>query len=362
MDVENNQKLVDFYAKKENIYKICSELYPNKKKSYKDLSKKVKISYDSTITTITRNKEWFNYEIVDGIKLICLTPETTKKLETEFQTYQNQQKQAETYYKEQQEEKNKEENIIQKFKDYIDDTESIQVQLELNNNLVELDFMHMAQHDLEISEYFLDNTIKSLEMLEHFLLNKKVFPINLPKSCYTPLCDVRNNHINKLIQTKAQIKGKTKIKALPEICVFECPSCGHLIKVKQLGTKIKIPNRCGCGRKGKFIHLEDKDIISDYQLIKIESVKDDDDNIMPTKFDLIMKGDLISKNKETNLKLGSRVNFNGIIKITSEIETDLLKDFYMEAVSFKTLDEDARELTPTPEELIEIKKIIAGEL
>lgn len=34
--------------------------------------------------------------------------------------------------------------------------------------------------------------------------------------------------------------------------LFECPSCGTIIRVKQQDRKLKEPTRCSCGRKGGF--------------------------------------------------------------------------------------------------------------
>lgn len=143
--------------------------------------------------------------------------------------------------------------------------------------------------------------------------------------------DLRGQHIGKIVSITAILKDYTKV--LPRIikAKFDCPSCGTVISVLQLGDWIKEPTRCSCGRKGGF-KISDKDQV-DFQILKIreEPEKISSDRIKRT-IKVFLKEHLTNVELEKTLKLERKINIIGkIIESSSDSTTSSLS---LEAMYF----------------------------
>jgi len=129
--------------------------------------------------------------------------------------------------------------------------------IEKGNRGLEVDYEEINRYDPELADLVLDEPDKFFELFENVLVDheSKLKPriTNLPETNHVIIKDIRSKHLSKLLVTDGLVRQASDVRPVSAIIVFECPSCGMTIEVKQNTNTIKEPGRCtNCGRTGKF--------------------------------------------------------------------------------------------------------------
>jgi replicative DNA helicase Mcm len=178
---------------------------------------------------------------------------------------------------------------------------------------------------------------------------------NLPASSHVSICDVRVEHLNKMIVVEAVIRNKTAILPRAAVTRYECPSCGNVLSILQVDpVHYHEPSRCSCGRRGHFRLI--KTHFKDTQKLTIE---DPHSNINLGKEIMRLRGvlqdDLCSLAKQPGLKVSNRVLFTVIPRELQKEDRGVKSvdyDIYLEVNHFKNLDDTEVRITGQDEENI----------
>ncbi|MBW3012390.1 minichromosome maintenance protein MCM [Candidatus Woesearchaeota archaeon] len=259
--------------------------------------------------------------------------------------------------------------LIETFFDFIDSNlkaELLEVARKDDFSL-QVDFNKLVKFSPGFTDLLLErpeDVIKAAEMsIERFDISKKInvrFQ-NLPKSAKILIRDIRSKHINKLLTIVGVVRQKTDVRPQVVETKFECPSCGNIIPILQLGLqKLMTPSKCSCGRKGKF-NLKSKELIDVQKLVLEEAAEDLEGGEQPKRFNVIMKKDLVSPFNEKKTNPGTKVEAVGVVK---EVPI-LLKsggqstrfELMFECNNIMRVDEDFGDLTINKQDVVEIKEL-----
>lgn len=185
---------------------------------------------------------------------------------------------------------------------------------------IEVDFMQLAEANMELSEDLINNpeqTIKAAELaLNEMDLNHqdiKVHIKNVTSACHARIREKRVANLGCLIHFEGIIRDKTKLLFRAKVIRFECPSCGNIIPVLQQDEKKTEPTRCGCGRKGKFRETQ-RDRV-DFQRMQLEELPENmGGNGQPSTLKVRLEDTLVSVYNEPRFNPGSRVRLVGYLK------------------------------------------------
>jgi len=231
-----------------------------------------------------------------------------------------------------------------------------------------LDFSELIKFNSEISEEILESPeelLKAGELsIRDFDLPKKVIKFNIrfagiPNAQKIKISEIRSKHLNKLILVEGIVRRKTDVRPHVTAAKFECPSCGNILNVLQLDKKFKEPNRCSCGRKGKFKEIS-KELV-DGQGLVLEESPDDLEGNQPKRINVFSKDDLVSPLSERRSSPGAKVRLVGWV---SEVPINLRSggkatkyDLIIEANNIIPVDNDLEDIKIDDKELEEIRKI-----
>ncbi|MDO8661352.1 MAG: AAA family ATPase, partial [Candidatus Woesearchaeota archaeon] len=261
--------------------------------------------------------------------------------------------------------------LIDQCKDFLEKNYHAELleRVRVGDQFLVIDFKTLSNHDPSIADTLLDHpeeVLKACELaVKEFDLPKPItkFTIrvrNIPESARIMIRNVRAQHLGKLILTEGVARQKSDVRPQVTTAKFECPSCGNTISVLQLDAHFKEPTRCSCGRKGKFRMLS-KELV-DFQGIVLEEVPEQlEGGEQPKRLNVLLRNDLVSPLSEKRTNPGARLRITGIIK---EIPIILRTggqstkfDLIIEANHIEPIEEDFLDITISPEELEEIKKI-----
>ena len=253
---------------------------------------------------------------------------------------------------------------IKRFQDFIESYYYTQIveNLRKDNKFVVVDFTELSKFDIDLANSILEkpeDTIKAAELaVEQFDLEDikgfKVRFINLPENQRKKLVELRSEHLDNFIKVVGEISGKSDVFPKAESTKYECPVCGNIINVLQLGDALKEPSKCGCGRKGRFILLSTE--LIDIQELNISDPAETlDEGDQPLTKVVLLKDDLTSPNLNKTLYIyGSRIVINGIYKkIPLILRTGAKSTKYItliEANSVEPETEESKQFNPTPKE------------
>jgi len=227
-----------------------------------------------------------------------------------------------------------------------------------------IDFQHLSQFDPEFAELLLeqpDESLRAIELaVEQFDLKEKQVTVrvkNLPQTCKMMIRNVRSKNLGKLLVVEGVVRQKSDVRPQVTSARFECPSCGNTLSVLQLDNKFKEPNRCSCGRKGKFRLLSKE--LCDAQGIVLEEVPEQlEGGEQPKRINIFLKNDLVSPLSEKKTNPGSRILVNGAIKevpiITRAGAQSTRFELLFEANYVDSIEEDFSDISISSEEIKEI--------
>lgn len=232
-----------------------------------------------------------------------------------------------------------------------------------------LDFMELAGFSPELGDELLEEpeeVLKAADVaitnidLPNETQNIKARLTNLPEDQKVLVRHIRAQHINKLITVEGTVRQKSDVRPQVTSAKFECPSCGNVINVLQIEQKFKEPNRCGCGRKGKF-KLLDKELIDAQGMFLEEASKDLEGGEQPKRMNVLLKGDLVTPMSEKKTNPGSNVRIVGTVKeIPIILKTggqSTKYDLMIEANYVEGMEEDYTNIEITEEDEEEIQEI-----
>ena len=134
-------------------------------------------------------------------------------------------------------------------------------QIRKGEKFLVVDFGKFVAHDPVLADMLLDKPEDMFKVgelaIEEFDVEGDVkgFKLrfcNLPESQKLMLRDIRSSHLGKFYSTIGVVRQKSDVRPQVTASRFECPSCGNIIPVLQLDSKLKEPTKCGCGRKGNL--------------------------------------------------------------------------------------------------------------
>lgn len=232
-----------------------------------------------------------------------------------------------------------------------------------------LDFMELAGFNPDLSDQLLEEPEEVLKAADIAITNIdlpketkniKARLTNLPEDQKVLVRNIRAKHINKLITVEGTVRQKSDVRPQVTSAKFECPSCGNVINVLQLDQKFKEPNKCGCGRKGKF-RLLDKELIDAQGMFLEEASKDLEGGEQPKRMKVLLKGDLVTPMSEKKTNPGSNVRIVGMVKeIPIILRTggqSTKYDLMIEANYVQGMEEDYTNIEITEEDEEEIQEI-----
>lgn len=192
------------------------------------------------------------------------------------------------------------------------------------NKFVIVDFRDLLAFDPKIAEELLENpddvikasetAVESIE-LPSDIKNFRVRFKNLPETQRVVINEIRSSHIGKLLTISGIVRQKTDVRPQVTTSRFECPNCGNVISVLQIESSFREPDKCGCGRKGKF-RLISKELVDAQGMVLEESPDELEGGEQPKRLHVFLKEDLVSPISERRTNPGSRIVVVGVLKET----------------------------------------------
>lgn len=184
-----------------------------------------------------------------------------------------------------------------------------------NGIIIIIDIDELIKFDLKLSYLFFEETENFIEKLKDYYGELYQFEfINIPTTNFISIEGIRAKNINQLITIEGRVVSLSEVKPMTKIITFECPSCGSVMKLNQnyIDGVIKEPNRCSCGRRGRFKIIEEYK--EDSCFLQIEDLQDKTDNPQSQRIKAILFNSLCKKDKIKIFTPGNEVKCNGIFK------------------------------------------------
>lgn len=269
------------------------------------------------------------------------------------------------------------EEEINKFKEFFD----LKYKNDIINNIrndkqfIKVDFKELITFDPVLGEEILERPDESIESAETAIKSMEYFPIedlksfkvrffNFPEKNKLLIRNIRSEQLQKLVVIEGIVRQKSDVRPQAKSARFECPQCGNIITVYQVGDKFREPSKCSCGRKGKFRKLSTEYV--DSQRIVLEEIPEQlEGDAQPKRIDVFLEEDLVSPMSEKKTNPGSNVRVSGILKETPIYlrsgGKSLRFDLRIEANNIEPLSEDYSEIEILEEEEKKIKEIAKRE-
>lgn len=257
--------------------------------------------------------------------------------------------------------------LINRFREFFDKyyQRKIMESIRLNKKRLTVEFNILTKFDPEVADLILDDfeeTAKAAEVaIESYMTPDEHKKINLRVKGDLPnqfrLRDLRAKHLNRFMTIEGTIETKSDIGIRMVSARYECPNCGNILPVLQLGDTVKEPTKCTCGRKGKFrkLSMEMLDVFT-LRLQELSSAIRYGSSMKVIS--ILCKEDLSDTVIEEKLVEGLRVKINGVYKEKEIIkqgqkQTHLLT--YIEANYIHISDETFYDIELTPKDIKQIK-------
>lgn len=265
-------------------------------------------------------------------------------------------------------------DLIRKIQDFFEKNyyADLLEKIRKNEKFILVDFSRLSSFDPEVADLLLDKpeeVIKGAELAIEQIDSKngKSFAmrvINLPESSRIMIRNIRSKHLGRFLFTEGVVRQKSDVRPQVTAARFECPSCGNAISVLQLDSKFKEPNRCSCGRKGRFKLLE-KSLV-DAQMLVLEEVPEQlEGGVQPKRINVFMQNDLVSPLSERKTNPGSRIIIAGSIKeipiFTRSGSQSTRFDILFESNSVYAVEEDFSDIKIEKKEKEQIETLAADE-
>ncbi len=243
-----------------------------------------------------------------------------------------------------------------------------------DRKMLEVDFSHLVNYDLEASSRLLDHPDSELKSLTAALrdyplpidsLEQATVSIkNLPSPEKIPIHRIGSGQVSKLIAIEGRINKVGHVKAKLLVGAFKCQRCEQISLVQQSDNgKFIEPFECEndvCGRKGNFKLKHEESTWVDEQKIELQDLYE---NLKPgqliREIIVIVRGrDLI----ESVPAIGAQVIISGIPRTIQKVSNGGLSSLFslvVEAVHIEVADIDIN-VTLTEADKKELKELAAN--
>jgi len=238
---------------------------------------------------------------------------------------------------------------------------------------IDIEFTDLALQSPELADMMLEDpeeilkagqiAIEKMDLpssSEHDMEPVDIRVFRLPSEQHVMIRDIRSKHLNKMLELNGIVRQKSDVRPQVTTAKFECPSCGNIIPVLQLDVKFREPNRCGCGRKGKF-KLLSKELVDAQSLTLEEAPEELDGGEQPKRIKVLLKRDLVSPMTDKKTNPGSKITITGAVKeVPIILQTggqSIRFDLIVEVNSVDSVQEDFSQIHVDPEEEQEIRDL-----
>lgn len=363
----------EFLGTLSNIDKIISIIHDNPNLNYKDISKiysekfggEIKKVKSKVSTTLSRLRKQERVNNING--KYKLTPQVSKYIENELEYWEELQNSDEKFKSSNYD---SEKSLLARWEEYLSQGRGRKGASIIDNqraknkgkDFFEIDFEQLLNNDFRLAEGLAEDYEKNEEIIlgllnEDYNFDVKYLKVlNVPDSYQVQIGDLRTEHSGKLVKIKAKIKTCGQVRPFEHKTIFECPSCGNLIaKDQELHSSFNYPKRCGCGRKGKFRKVDERE--KDSMKLKITELLDNLDR-RPEELPVYIFNDLV---EESCLKkIGTKAEFTGHIKsivVRKNNRKTPQKKIVFEPCKVKSLDEHFTNVEISEEEEEKLEKI-----
>ena len=236
------------------------------------------------------------------------------------------------------------------------------------DKVVHIDFKALSEESPVLAEQVILKPEETLQLLElamtesNLIEAPRVRMSSLSASQSIKIRYIRAKHLGQMIAIEGIVRQASEVRPQVINARFECPSCGTIISVLQIGKKFQEPSRCSCGRRGGFRELT-KDMVDAQRLVIEESPDDLDGGEQPKRMSVFLKEDLVEPKMEEKTAPGSKVRIIGVLKeITIHLATGALStrfDLAIEANNLMPLEESFEDLEINEEDEEAIKELAA---
>jgi len=265
-------------------------------------------------------------------------------------------------------EEKKNEDLVQEAKRFFDYYKKELGEGVKEGNVVFINFSDLASFSPEISDTVITKPEEGIQILEvalhesELVTNPRIRLKSLSESFTDRIRNLRAKHLNKLVQVEGIVRQASEVRPQVVNAKFECPSCGSLISVLQVGNKFREPSRCSCGRRRDF-KLIGKDMVDAQRLVVEESPESLVGGEQPRRLSVFLKEDLVEPKMEEKSTPGSRILIIGILKeIPKTMESGGIStryDIAVEANNVIPLEETFEELNISDEDERQIRELAA---
>lgn len=235
---------------------------------------------------------------------------------------------------------------------------------------VQIIFADVATHSPDLAQDLLDNpeeTIKAAHLALRTHTKKEVSLLveDLPESAQHSLRVLRTEHLHRLVQVVGEPESISDVRPIVTSARFECPSCGNIIPVAQLGDRFKEPPACGCGRKGGF-RLIKRDMVDSATVGLTQPLAEVlSGQGRRTQLRLFLRGVLTIPERMGKVTPGLPLRIVGVLK---EQPVPLRNgghsvrmDYYLDGVSFLPVEDYDITLSFTEQEIASFQAAAAGD-
>lgn len=257
---------------------------------------------------------------------------------------------------------------IKKLEDFFEENYKAELLKKVREGakFIVVDFSNLSKFDPDLGEELLERPNEFIEVMEAAAKEvadvEKKFNVrikNLSASQKILIRNIRSEHIGQLLVIDGIVRQKSDVRPQVTTAKFECPSCGNIINIIQIDSNFKEPNRCGCGRKGKF-RLIGKELVDAQGLVLEEDPENLEGGEQPKRMNVFLKDDLVSPLSEKKTNPGSKISIVGQIREIPIILRTGIKstrsDLLIEANYVEVAEENFYEMKLTKKEEKEIKE------
>ncbi|MDP3917023.1 MAG: minichromosome maintenance protein MCM [Nanoarchaeota archaeon] len=258
---------------------------------------------------------------------------------------------------------------IEKFQKFLEDNYQREIHslVKQGAKYILIDFNNLAMFDPVLAEELLtepEDAIRSAEIaLAQFDIPDKYIKVrfnNLPESQVINIKNIRSEHINRFICFEGIVRQSSDVRPQMVSAKFECPSCGNNITIPQFEEKFKEPNRCSCGRVGRF-KLIDKTLVDSQRIIIEETTDTLQGGEQAKRLPVYLREDLVEPKMEKKTTPGSKVIVYGSVKevpIPSKTGGQSTRfDLCMEANYIEPIETIYEEIELTEEDIVKIEEL-----
>ena len=216
------------------------------------------------------------------------------------------------------------EELMQQYNEFLEGYKAkLSSDMTQERNYLEVDFDELSKFNPSLGKDLLDNPEENIKTMKIVAMNiadndniknLQILIHNLPEAQNISLNDI-SDQLGQFLTFEGYVMKPTEKYLKCRSARFECPSCGNIINVLMLGVDWKEPQRCGCGRKGKF-HMLSREFIKFQRLELLEPMDDVPDKPRrPVKKKVFLAENLTRKKINERLQPGQRVKIHGFLEL-----------------------------------------------